>query len=775
MFSMIGKKVRLWLPAVALLLALPAFSAVQVQHGKIVLGNSFQFSSNSPAEFECLVVNPDPKPHRIMIRLQSAGSFGPGQNVNSPEFEVPPRCSMTCRVPVRIGSDEKYSFAVYEDGVRRPGSVMNECEIKFPDNRHAGVGFLNDLGDIPGNFKQNKFLSRPLFQVGFRGGTLPRHREIFRLLHALLILHPDFSVWTSEQFAAVLEYAADGGLVVFADPDGILAAAKTPLAELLPVIPAGIRLIPAEQLTGKKPGKVRREVKYLDHAALTDRETDPASLTAVRERRYGFGTVRLLPFSPIVDNFPDQPEFADRTLAGLLNAPAKEQTFGGFRAPLDKLTGFTVPRTSSVRNILLVYFGLLLVIVIIGFRRKRHASTWLVCALTAVVATAAILIHVSRSLGRRAALAAVLRVENAAAPGMGKTYFSLFSPAAMTTTVQTERKRGLFENVPVAGMLRFQFGSDSGSPLDLRVMPDDGMQIRDINLAARSSRQFMEHTSPTVLPGGTPGWKTPRLRLSRTGLRLEPWQLPGPAPEAVFVLFPNGSKLAERSLNGSWTMKNTDSAIADPLVEDLRRALEKSHSKQHPGVAVISGSTAPHPGLDPKFMVQGKTLTLYPADVRIDAGKVTVPTELVVLAPAETGSRIALDGGRINPEYTLQASMSIAFAFAPAPVLPPAMGYSSVRVKASISGSDRIEAAVRLNTAGGKAVKGRKIASGEYVFEFKDPRILFAGNRPAKLNIEGVLKKKNGPDQDFAVNNWSLLDLQIELQGEMTENKEKLP
>ena len=775
MFSKIGQKILYGL-APAVLLSLPAFSAVQVQHGRILLGNAFQFSSNTPAEFECRIVNPDPKPHRVMIRLQSASGFTVGQNVNSPEFEIPPRCAMTCRVPVWSGSDEKVTFSVYEDGVRRPSSVGNECEMKFPDNRTAGVGVLNDLGEVPGNFKQNRFLSRSLFTVSFRGTSLPRHRAIYRSLHALLILHPDFSLWTSEQFAAVLEYVADGGLAVFADPEGIVAAADTPLAALLPVMPNGIRLIPADRLTGPRRGKSLREVKYLDSAALTDRLTDPAGLTAVRECRYGLGTVRLLPFSPLQDNFPDDPAFADRALAGLLNAPVKEQSFSAFRGPLDKLTGFTVPRTGSVRNILLLYFGLLLLIVILGFRWKRHASAWFACALTAVVATAAILFHVSRSLGKREALAAVLRVENAFHPGIGKTCFSLFSPAAAATTVQPERSRGLFEAVPLSGLLRFQFGNpDSASPLDLRMMPDDRMQIHDINLAARSSRQFMENTSPASLPGNAPAWKAPRLRLTRTGLRFEPWRAPGPAPEAVFVLFPNGSKLAELSLQGTWEMKNTDSAIADPLVEDLRHALEKSHSKLHPAVVVISKNTRPHPGLDPKFHVQGKTLTLYPADLRPDPGKVTVPTELVVLSPAETGSRLALDGGRINHNYPLQPTMSVVLHFSPAAALPSSIRYSSAEVKVSISGSDHVEPVVRLNTASGRAVKGRKAAPGEYVFDFKDTGLLFAGNRPAKLFIEGAMKKKKGADQDFTVANWSILDLQILLHGEMTENKEKLP
>ena len=81
------------------------------------------------------------------------------------------------------------------------------------------------------------------------------------------------------------------------------------------------------------------------------------------------------------------------------------------------------------------------------------------------------------------------------------------------------------------------------SPLDLRIQPDHFMEIREMNLAARSSRQIMEHLAPAESAGESPDRKPPRLLLGGNGIRLEPWKVPDASrAEAAFVLFPNGSR-----------------------------------------------------------------------------------------------------------------------------------------------------------------------------------------------------------------------------------------
>ena len=789
MFSEVKKNV--FMTAALLVSFCPLGAAVQVTEGKLLLGNSFQISPGSPAEFECRITNPDRRAHRVMIRLSPAG-YGSGLNSSSPETVIPAGTTMIRRFPVYPGNDDKFTFSVFEDGIRRPNSAQNECSVKFIDTQSGTVGILNDKGTAPGGFKQNRFLNRLLVPVNFRAESLPKHSELYRSLKALIVVDPDFSKYSAEQYAAILEYAAEGGLVVFADPAGTLAAASTPLSDLLGAVPLGIRMVPNHMFQKKRKKKQTAdplEIPFLDTVEKTGSrverfaEDSGTGFPLFLENRYGLGTVRFLAFAPVQDNFPGDPDTADRYTARLLNIPHTEQSLFSFRAPLDRLTGFTVPHTDTVRNILIFYFAVLLVVLISGFRRNRHISAWAAGTLSAILLTAAILVYVRKTIGKRGAVAAVLHVENAQLPGGGRNYMSLYAPAAMKTTVKSSSTRNLYELLPFRRYFSFsQAGMDNlnASPLDLRMQEDDTMLIREINLAARTSRQIMEHQSSPVLPANGVKWKTPRLLLSAEGLHLEPWKIPAGngRTEAAFVLFPNGSKTAVISPDGICTMKKHDSAIADPLIEDIRRAMEKSHSKKYPAVAVVSDKVKPHPGLDPGFTQQGKTVTLYPADVEAVSDTVMIPAELMELTPAENGSRMGLDGGRINSTFTIQPGMSISLKLNRSAAVDFPAEFSSLQVKATISGSGRVEPVLRLTEGTGRQSRtysGKKIAAGEYRFSGKDFTRLASGRNALTLVIEGVQKKEQRKDADLSAENWSLLDLRLELHGKRgINNKEKL-
>ena len=691
---------------------------------------------------------------------------------------MPPRSNILFRLPIFPGNDDKFTFSVFEDGVRQPNSAMNECSVKFADNRMIGVGILNDDGDAPGGFKQNPYLNRPLFPVNFRADKLPRHSELYRSLCALIVVKPDFSKYTAEQFAAIQEYVLNGGLLIFADPEGTLAAASTPLAELLPVEPLGIRLVPSADLQRKR--KKHREVnpheiKVLDSVEKSGQKVQSMSSDSpfplFQESRYGLGTVRVLAFAPLTDNFPGDRSTADFYLAKLLSGPDLQQSFAAFREPLDRLTGFAVPQTETVRNLLVLYFAVLLVILVLGFRCKRHISAWLAGTAVAVIMTGLLLHYVNRTLGKRGALAAVLKVVNAELPGSSCNYISLYASSAVKTTVNPGSAHNLYEMLPFQRFFAFSRGMDNlnSSPLDLRMQPGDSMLIRDMSLAARSSRQIIEYQFADRLTDPAGDWRTPCLELSRTGLKLKPWKVPNSGrAEAVFVLFPNGSQAAEISKDGICTLKSHDSAIADPLIADIRNALEKSFSKKHPAVAVVSGGKIEHAGLDAGFQRQGKTVTLYPADVKAVTRDILIPTALLPLTPGDSGSRMTLDGGRLNTRYSIQAGMSISLHVNRSHALTIPGEFSDFKVKATISGSGRIEPVVKLQRGSGKkarVITGKKTGIGEYHFTGDEVRTLFSSGKPVSVMIEGIEKKTRQKDAEYQAENWSLLDLQMELRG----------
>ena len=300
------------------------------------------------------------------------------------------------------------------------------------------------------------------------------------------------------------------------------------------------------------------------------------------------------------------------------------------------------------------------------------------------------------------------------------------------------------------------------------------MQIREMNLAARASRQVMEHLAPVEQPGPAVSWKPPRLILNGNGIRLEPWKVPDAArAEAAFILFPNGSKPAEIRQDGTCVMRAHDSAIADPLVESLRTAMEKSHTGRHAAVVIVSRGKIDHPGLEKSFIRQGKILTVYPAGVTAETSNILLPGEMIFLASAELSSRMALDGGKINPEYVLLPGMSIALnLYRPNALEFPAV-FSSLKVKVVTSGS-RVEPVLRLyaDASEKQPADGKKIGNGEYLFTGKELARLLASPEPAKLVIEGKPKQVR-QDDPSASEHWSLLDLKLELRGKTGVNNQE--
>lgn len=319
------------------------------------------------------------------------------------------------------------------------------------------------------------------------------------------------------------------------------------------------------------------------------------------------------------------------------------------------------------------------------------------------------------------------------------------------------------------------FQNLNASPLDLRSIEGGAMEIRSLNLPTRTSRQVLEHPASAAPPDTRQDWTAPKFVLNAEGIRMEPWKVPNRArAEAAFVLFPNGSKPAELKPDGTCVMKNRDSAIADPLLENLRKALEKSYAKKYPAVAVVSGDRVHHAGVDEKFSQQGKTLTVYPGDLTAESKSVLIPGELLALTPPDTASKLAVLSGRINSQYSLQPGMQITIGLnRPDGLSLPAV-FTSALVRVSISNNDKIEPVVKLSASRKVPLYGKKVKDGEYLFTGDEVKSLFARMEPAILTVEGRSRQTKRGDADLSTGTWSLLDLKVELRGKIEPiNQEK--
>ena len=112
-----------------------------------------------------------------------------------------------------------------------------------------------------------------------RGRDAPGTRHMYADARMVAIACPEYGALTALQYDALLDYVHAGGTLVFIRPEGVLGAADTPLADILPVVPLGIRKIEAFPELDAQGAAFREQVGEPD---------DPP--------RVVFGTDREVPF-----------------------------------------------------------------------------------------------------------------------------------------------------------------------------------------------------------------------------------------------------------------------------------------------------------------------------------------------------------------------------------------------------------------------------------------------------------------------------------------------
>ncbi len=776
---------------VLLFLGTDLYASVKVSRGKILYGNSFRTIANSWGVFECQIENPDPRPRKVMIRLRGADGYSAVMNSNSLETEVPAGTSLMFRAPVFLDNSEKYAFEVFEDGIRRPNSFDYTCSVKLLSGRQELVGILGDNENTLGGFTEHPQFSQTLFPVAFRANNVPLNRNVFQSLRVLIVCSPDFRSYTSEQFSAILEYVANGGTLVFADPEGTLAAAGTPLNVLLPVQPLRVRkisslegveaLFPGLRINGLRG----REILFADSTDAGKPGVTFArheGFPLYREMSYGLGTVRFLAFSPDRSNFPDDRVLSERLLSRICMGNGASPVFSAFSASLDKLTGFSVPRVSTVRNLILAYLAVLVLVILAGIRLKRPGTAWFAATLVALATTCLILYYVRISIGGRGSLAAMVRIENRMSPGSSESFVSLYASNALKTSVLSVNPRDIFSAIPRNNLNSFnQAVSPKGgdfnvtSPLDLRVLPTGSMSIHEMNIASRSSRQFMKSDSPDVLSAALPaGDVQPRLAVRQNGVELLPWTAPdGLEIESAFILFPGASRLLDVTSSGRCTLASSGGVMTDPLLESIREAMEKSYPKNNPALVLVSAPGKSGLVLEKTFAMQGKKLTLIPVRVVCSEQKISLPNEMLVMVPADATSRLILDGNRLKKNFTMQPDFGVSLAFS----LPSAfVGFrpQSAVLKLVTTNTENVRVVPKIKLPGGATLVGKSLGGNEY---------LFSGDRIADLvdpltnTVTLVLdsaqsKPQNKTSQDFSLQLWSVLEMELSLKGTLPGNAE---
>ena len=762
---------------------------VRVTRAKITLGSSFRLSGGSMANFEFAVENTDHTPCRVMIRLRQAEAYLPSGNNNSPEVYVPGKSSVVYSVPVHLDNTEKYTYEVFVNGIKQRSNVLQNCLVRLNSLQDFCIGVLNDHSEQTDGFYFKNPSSRSAI-YNLRASNAPRRKELYDALRVLVIARPDFPSMSAEQYSAILEYAFSGGTVVFADPEGTLQAAQTPLNVLLPLDITGLyKIHDPESFHFFPHAKVRtlpREgVPFLAGTVRPDKKVTPLlsfhGFPVLTQMRCGLGTSRVLSFALSDKNFKDSPRFLEKIRKELLFVPDTEKVCNDFSSALNMLTGFAVPSTALIRNILLIYFLVLVLILFWGFRKKRTSAGWILCVCFAVFGTGVILWCARMTVGKRNSLAAVIHLEHADLPGSSsESYTALYSRKALQTGVRPSgEERNILSVIPYHRDLGILRQNPNAQVLDLYVNPREGMEIRQLHLPVRTGRQFLNRSSGKTLPLNDRS-PAPVLLLGEQGMKLLPWKVPGKEKvESAFMLFPGRSRLVHVDSNALCSLAEGREYLFDPLLRELRTAMEKSYSKKHPVLVTVSpAENADRKKFfaDKEFTLQGKVLRMYPTDLCVDreAGNVRIPGELLLLSRNDQTGRMVLSGNRLRAGQDFQEGQEITLKLTLPSALPPFRVRDAV-LHLTLSNPGNVQIKPVLKDDSGKVYPCKKGQAGSYRFTVSGKQKL-RQEGPARtflLTLQSFppVKRKNHYSPDTKVARWGVLDLDLTLNGTPETNR----
>ncbi|MBP5183439.1 MAG: hypothetical protein J6331_10490, partial [Lentisphaeria bacterium] len=673
----------------------------------------------------------------------------------------------------------KYELAVFCDGKRQGRKPDHSIQVQLAGAQEKMIGIWNDSGNPPGGFSRYEHFKDKFFAVPIGRNTFPLSGRQLADCSILLIVRPDYDQYTARDFSLVLEYAANGGTVIFMDPKGILEAAETPLGILLPVIPLGVRKSAScDFLSLLFPDLPHKKLPPCHEAELLEScEGDREGVTfcsygpfpLFRQGKFGLGTAAILAFCPEDDAFPASWKVGEKALSLLCRVPRPSGEAGAEHAVLDMLTGFSVLPLSVVRTILAGYFLLLIVILFFGHRRKKQAAAWFVCTAAALAATAVILLAAGKLTDRKKDLiASSVEVENAFDPGYVHKACSLF---ASGKTFRVEHGSGN-EVFSLLSPPRNAFGAISESfhfPEPLKVGRDEeGKGMAEMTVFPKSSRRFSVRGSGRDLFRLQESLVLPEMSLSGGPVKVKKWVLPRhKSAEGVFYVFPGGTRSGTVSADGVCRPELENGVLlSDPMLDALRRSVSLLAPSGAPFLAAV------FPARD-NSSHQGKRVVLYPVKCSASGGKTLIPPLLVALSPANHSSRMLFKGGFLREGQDLMAEANPEIFFS----LPSALRDfvpGEIVITASYSGREHVSLRPKLKIPGKKEflfpVSARE---NSWVFRGEDlKKILEPGTATGCFVLESSLTQAGRTlSESAAAMTWSLYDLAVSVRGALPEGE----
>jgi type II secretory pathway pseudopilin PulG len=641
--------------ACCFLLPLSLLAKPELQSAFLQFGKSRSLAVNTWATLHYRLKNPDPKPVTLRLRLiPSQGATAIFEN----EVTLGAHRFLSGRELVTVSPCQTYRLDVYRKGRRLVSFEMlaaytdpvDRCQTFFLDDDPEFEG-VSELGKTKG-------LLAHVSRTKVSAADAPTHWAGYDDSRVVAIGTPDFSLFGSDQYVALTEYVNRGGTLVFLVPAGTLAAAQTPLVDLLPVAPLHVRRVedlPELDAWGAEAylGETKRP-SFADPDGIPFLESSPvgAGITTlshgdfpiIRWRRVGLGQVGVVAVDPGTKLAQRSGCFLavwDHILSWAQSPYSLSYRENNTIVPklMAQLTGHRIPGVAPISRLLFGYTLLIGAILVFGYARRRHATAWLTTAVLGVLATGLVFLAAYRSNRQRARLSATILSLRAtsSARTTGQAVISVQSRSDIRPTFTGTDRETLLRNLPpVTRGMRKQTGE---APL-LIDRKDEISSTPDIAIRALKPRTFASvFTQAPLNPTAN------ALTLGTDGLTLAPADIPAEAGLKAFAILPAGIRPVR--LGGGKIEGLADSGNflrLNPFLTDLSSLLSSGRFPS-PAIAFVQPWEPERSRLPldlAGFVQQGYDLTFVPARLTIPAGPIQVPFELVNVVPHDTSTQAYL-------------------------------------------------------------------------------------------------------------------------------------
>ncbi|MFZ2654312.1 MAG: hypothetical protein WAX69_05310, partial [Victivallales bacterium] len=535
---------------------LSVFALPSISKSSIKVGMSPRIQKNSWASLNCTIVNPDQKPYEAYLRLVDENTFMGRRTVFADTLLVPQGAIINYTTEILIEEGENYHVELYVENKRVPG--VDTVIIKNMGEREEQFCILNDSMTVSmGSVNQLEVFKKKTFQLTLSSKDVPFHWASYKSCLAILVLRPDFDKYSARQFRAIIDYVKQGGIIIFADPVSTLEAAKTPLAELLPVDPVRIRRISElDSLVPFFPGfKNWGELNLVDFL-----ESYPLgnSIVWMKEgqfpvfawRKCGFGESRCSAVS-LSGDVLGKTDAWERIMVFFLNHQVRFADTKKIMTCLDEMTGYTVPGIALVKKVFFWYFLLLALLTAVGIYFKRSNMTLAGSVILSMAVTMWVFNMISAGASNTSPL--LVAALEARYPSAGSNvidaYYGIFS---RKDTVETFNSGS--ENVKISSinksMNRFaaaNFGDDpsqgimgkaQGEPIE--VLTSFGVaSVSNLNIKANTTRQ-MNAALSVPRKEDAEKFPLPEITYGEKGFTMKDWQAPsGFKFDSAFLTLPN--------------------------------------------------------------------------------------------------------------------------------------------------------------------------------------------------------------------------------------------